>query len=272
MMKIDIFKIRAQVMVALTLILLLTCVSALHAGPRIKPGLRVSLLGIDGQFGATTSGGGLGIGSSADALGLDTETIFQPQVDFDWEKWHLWLIGFKADYSGSGTAEATIQLGNLPPITAGTPVQSDVGFTYITANLIYDIIPTDVVEIGIGLGGGVVDYELAFQSEISPLRVTTGNTLPFAYLLLRIGKEFGRFGLLGSVGGISVEFSGHDISYLQADVSASYRIFGEEDKLQGHVALGYQYFRMDYEYEDQGGIGIIDVTLDGPYLAFALSF
>ena len=47
-MKVDIFRIRAQVMVALTLILLFTCVSTLHAGPRIKPGLRVSLLGIDG--------------------------------------------------------------------------------------------------------------------------------------------------------------------------------------------------------------------------------
>ena len=271
-MKVDIFRIRAQVMVALTLILLFTCVSTLHAGPRIKPGLRVSLLGIDGQFGATSSGSGSSIGSSASALGLDSETIFQPQVDFDWKRWHLWLIGFKADYSGSGIAEANIQLGNLPPITAGTPVRTDAGFTYVTANLIFDIIPTDLVELGIGLGGGVVDYELAFQSEISPLRVATDNTLPFAFPMLRIAKEFGRFGLLGTVGGISVSFSGHDISYLQADVNASYRIFGEEDKLQGHVALGYQYFRMDYEYEDQGGIGIIDVTLDGPYVAFALSF
>jgi hypothetical protein len=272
MMKIDLFRNHAQVVVALTLALLLTGASALHAAPRITPGLRVSILDIDGQFGAIGSGGVLDLGSSASALGLDSETIFQPQVDFDWKKWHLWLIGFKADYSGSGTAEANIQLGNLPPITAGTPVRTDAGFSYITANLIYDIIPTDVVEVGLGLGGGLVDYDLAFQSELSPLRIATDSTLPFAFPILRIAKAFGRFGLLGTIGGIAVNYSGNDISYLQADVSASYRLFGEEKKLQGLVTLGYQYFRMDYEYEDQGGTGIIDVTLEGPYLGFFLSF
>ena len=157
-------------------------------------------------------------------------------------------------------------------ITAGTPVRTDADFTYVTANLIYDIIPTDAVEIGLGLGGGLVDYDLAFQSEVSPLRVATESTLPFAFPMFRIAKAFGRFGLLGTIGGIAVNFSGNDISYLQADLSASYRIFGEDEKLQGHVTLGYQYFRVDYEYGDQGGTTIINVTLEGPYFGFLLSF
>ena len=265
-------KDRVRVMVALALALWLIDVSTLQAGPRVKPGLRVGQLDIGGQFGAISDAGAASVSSSASALGLEAETIFQPHVDLDWTRWHLWLTGFQAEYSGSGTAEATIDLGGRPPITAGTPVQTDADFTYLTGNVIYDILPTDLVNIGLGLGGGLVGYDLAFQSEISPLRVTTSETLPFAFPLARLAKEIGPLTLLGSVGGLAVDFSGYDIAYLNYDISVNYRIFGADDKMQGHVTVGYQYLEVDYEHEDESGRVIIDVALDGPYVGLALSF
>jgi hypothetical protein len=272
MSKVKLFEIRVYVAVAFTLAFLLAGVSALHAGPRIKPGLRVAILDIDGEFGASAGGARITAASTASALGLDEETVLQPHLDFDWEKWHLWLLGFKADYSGSGTTEATIQLGDFLPIAFNTPVVTDVEFTYLTANFIYDIIPTKFFDIGIGLGGGMVKYRMAFQSKRSPLRASKDNTLPFAFPMARIAQEIRRFGLMGTVGGILVKYGNHDISYFQVDLSASYRIFGKEEGLMGHLTLGYQYLSLDYEYFGQGEIVIIDIALDGPYLGFALSF
>ncbi|MHC4521495.1 MAG: hypothetical protein ACYTAS_23120 [Planctomycetota bacterium] len=144
-------KSRARVMVALVLGLWLIGVSTLQAGPRVKPGVRVGQLDIGGQFGAISDAGVASASSSASALGLDAEAILQPHVDLDWTRWHLWLTGFHAEYSGSGTAQATIDLGGRPPITAGTPVGTDADFTYVTGNVVYDILPTDLVDLGLGL-------------------------------------------------------------------------------------------------------------------------
>ncbi len=243
-----------------------------HAAPRVTAGLRVAFLDIDGNFGIVPSIDLIGLTSSASALGLKEETVFQPHVDFNWKDWHLWLIGFQAEYSGSGTADTTIQIGNFPPITKGTPVRTDVGFKYLTANFVYDIIPTDSVDIGVGLGGGLVNYELAFQSEVSSLSASLDNTLPFVFPMVRVAKEIGSFGFTGTFGGIAVEFGAHDITYLQLDLGINYRFFDQDKKPRGYLTLGYQFFNMDYVYEDQGSIGIIDVILSGPYLGLALSF
>jgi hypothetical protein len=113
---------------------------------------------------------------------------------------------------------------------------------------------------------------VATQSEVSSLSAALDNTLPFVFPMARVAKEIGSFGFAGTIGGIAVEFGAHDIAYLQLNLGISCRFFDQDKKPRGYVTLGYQFFNMDYVYEDQGAIGIIDVTLSGPYLGFALSF
>ena len=259
-------------LIVVTLMALLAGHAPAHAGPRVKATFQAALLDIDGNFGIQPNSNTIILTSDAQALGLKEETVFQPHLDLDWKDWHLWLIGFQADYSGSGTLEAKVQIGNFPPITRGTPVRTDAGFKYLTANVVYDILPTDAVDVGLGLGGGLINYELGFKSEVSSVRVALDDTLPFVFPIVRIAKEIGHFGVMGTIGGIAVVLGAHDISYLQMDIGINYRIFGQDKKTRGTVTLGYQYFSMDYEYEGQSSIGIIDVVLSGPYLGFALTF
>ena len=118
----------------------------------------------------------------------------------------------------------------------------------------------------------MIDYELGFKSEVSSLRVAFDDTLPFAFPIVRIGKEIGNFEIVGTIGGLAVAWGAYDINYLQADAGISYRIFGKNKKLRGNVILGYQYFEIDYTYKGQSSIGVIDIVLSGPYLGVALSF
>jgi len=254
------------------LIICLLVQPASHASPRVRAGLQAAFLDIEGNFGLQPSSNIITLTSDAKALGLKEETVFQPRVDFDWKDWHLWLIGFQADYSGSGTLEAKIQVGALPPIAKGTPVRTDAGFQYLTANFVYDLLPTDAVDLGLGLGGGLIHYELAFKSEVSPISAGLDDTLPFVFPIARVAKEIGNLGLMGTIGGLAVELGAHDITYMQIDLGVHYRIFDQDKKLRGNVTLGYQYFDMDYVYEGQSSIGIIDVILSGPYLGVTLSF
>jgi hypothetical protein len=271
-LKIFFFKTNAFVTVGVALIVWLPGQPSSHAAPRVKATFQAALLDIDGDFGVLPNSNIITLTSDANALGLKEETVFQPRLDFDWKDWHLWLIGFQADYSGSGTLEAKVQIGSFPPITRGTPVRTDAGFKYLAANVVYDVLLTDFIDIGLGLGGGLVNYELAFKSQLSSVRVAFDDTLPFVFPLVRIVKEIGNFGLAGTIGGIAIVLGAHDINYLQMDVGISYRVFDQDEKLQGNVILGYQYFEMDYVYEGQSSVGVIDVILSGPYLGFALSF
>jgi hypothetical protein len=239
--------------------------------PTVSPMIRVGELDIDGDFNITGGGGALSAASDMNALGLDEETALQPRVDVDWGNLHLAVSGLWVDYTGDGAVRGTLELGgNIIP--AGTPARTDLEMDFYTGYITYDLLPIDFLfDLGVGLGVGYLDYDLAIQSKTSPARISSDEDLPFGFLTARVAREIGRFEIVGMVSGLGVEFDDADISYYEVDAFAGFRLFGE-GRIQGNLIAGYRAIGLDCEWDDQGRNLDADVDFQGPYIGFKLRF
>jgi len=242
--------------------------------PRAGILLRAGPQNIDGGIGASQTTGPITVGgvASTDSLGLDTEWVFYPEIDVDWESWHLALDGFFTRYTGSGTADVGLKLGDLDPIIAGSIVDSELDVGYLTLETSYSLWAPGWIDLGIGIGVGVLDYGVDLAATRIPVTYELDGTVPFGYPLLRVGSEVGDFRFLGTLAGLGISYEGTHLSFLEVDARAGYRIFGDADSVAGTLFLGYRYLDFTYEDEQSQSDLTIEVQLNGPYLGFELAF
>ena len=96
--------------------------------PYVHPIVRYGELDMDGDVGLRA--GPLSTKSDADALGLDSEMLVQPRVDFGWAPIHASVEAFQVEFEGSGTTQSTLDFGNGQGVVANTPVDSTWDFGY----------------------------------------------------------------------------------------------------------------------------------------------
>lgn len=257
-------------MICILSITVLTLVTSGCSAPSVGLIPRVGAMDIDGDIGVTRGGGIVKAKTSANALGLDEETVFQPRVDLDWTDVHVSINAMQPEFSGDGQVTATL---NLPgrTITVGTPVSSDWELELYTASFVYDIIPTETIDIGIGAGIGMIGWDISLASKVGPARISGDDDLPFAFLAARIAKELGRFDFQAQINGAGVEYEDEDLSYFEVDVNAGYR-FWESDSIDWTALVGYRHIGVDYEWEEGGGELDLDADFDGPYIGLMARF
>jgi hypothetical protein len=239
--------------------------------PTVSPMIRVGEMDIDGDFNVLGGGGVVGASSDANSLGLEEETVLQPRVDVDWGNLHLVGSAIQAEYDGSGIVEGTLSLGGIT-IPVGTAVESDLDFDLYTGHLIYDLLPIDFLfDVGVGVGAGYLEYDVAVQSAASTARISTNSDLPFGFLTARVSREIGRFEVVGMLSGLSFEFEDDDLSFYDLDAFAGFHLFGE-GRIQGTVIAGYRALGIDFEWEDEGRDIDADAKFQGPYVGFKLRF
>jgi len=235
----------------------------------VRAELRGGALDISGDLGVSVGAGRLGKGSSADSLGLERSGYVEPRLGFDWERWHAQIGGFTTEFKGTGTTQTALGIG--PVIGVNNPVDTEVNISMITADGIYDLIKSDVVDVGLGAGVGWFLYDLQVQSLSSPARVNTGNDVPLVFLAGRLAKDVGRFELRLEGKGIYLDTGGEKISFYDADARAGYRLIDAES-WGGIVSLGWRFLGVDYEYTDLGARVFADLDFNGPYLSFIAEF
>jgi len=260
-----VFNIQAICIMSVILFLALGC-----STPKISPMIRVAQLDISGDIDFKAGGGILASSTSASQLGLDDETVIQPRVDLDWEKLHLGIEGFQADYDGNGTLSNTLNFGGNT-IPFNSPVSSDWELDLYRAFLVYDLLPWDFMDVGIGGGLGYIKYDAEIRSRLTGSWVVTDNDLPFAFLTARFNKEIDRFNLQALVSGIGVELDDEELSYFDAEAHAGFRLFSA-DNLEGSIMVGYRFINVVYEWDDKGRDLELDVDFKGPFVGFVLRF
>jgi hypothetical protein len=244
------------------------------SAPRVQAEVGIGALDIGGEVSTSASSGNasLSASSDADSLGLGREAVLLTAVRADWEDWHLTLAGLGADYSGNGTAQGRLQVGDQV-IRSGEPVRTDLGFGLLTFDAYYDIVPVEFMDIGVGAGIGLLDYDLDFESSRTGARVRAAGNLPIGYIGLRLGKEWERLALLGRVNGFAISLEAEDVSFFEADLRGSYLVIGQPGGLSAAVAIGWRYLRADYEPTGSGfRLEIQGLTLNGPYAGIAIVF
>lgn len=261
----------------LSRVLAFTVLVLLLAGctsPRVRTIGRVGTLAIDGDFDVQSASGLAKINLNAGRLGLDDDddkAVFEPRIDLDFGPFFAAIEILDVSYSGDGVAEASASLGPGTGITLGAPVASDLHATLSRAFFVVDVVPTDVVDIGIGVGVGFIDYELDVRNKTSAGQLRATDDLAFPFLVGRVAAQFGRFEPELIVGGGAIEIDDEDVAYLDIDLALAFRLFGEEGPVQGDFMIGYRYLLVQYGFEDRGGEVDIDLEFQGPFAGMVIS-
>ena len=233
---------------------------------RITP--RVGTLELDGDI----SAGAPGVSATADMedLGfIDDGSVFSPRVDLAWGPVDLIASGLNAQYEGDGTAAVDLTVGGTT-ISGGADVHSELDLNMVSLLAVWDFIPTDVVDFGIGLGVQAIDFDTSITStDMVPVTIETSESAPFPVIAARGAVQLFDLEISAVASGVSLDISGVDATFLDLDVMASYT-FEEFLGFYGAIVAGYRQIDMDVEYSDSGSDVALDFALSGPYFGLTL--
>ncbi|MEM7307457.1 MAG: hypothetical protein AAF682_12340 [Planctomycetota bacterium] len=251
-------------------LLALLPLAACNVVPRVDLTPTVGQFELDGAIGITETGN---VGEQDfDSLGLgEEESTFQGRADVNWLGFQLSLAGFETGYSGRGTTTAEISSGS-GLIGPGVGVDTDLDLSYLNAAFTFDLIPGDIVDLGIGLGGTALDVDMSVTEIVSGATVEANQVLPIPEIAGRAALRLWRLGLYAHVGWIEGEYGDFDGEILDLDVHGRVRLFGGDERFAGHLTAGYRLLDVDFDFDDGNNEALADFELSGPYVGITLSF
>jgi len=241
------------------------------AAPSFRATPRYGTLAIDGEFGI--SSGSVTAGNDLQELGLeDDDGVFGARVEIDWGSPNFSFALSGSDHGGDGTLEAEISQGGTT-IPAGEAVHSDFELGLGEAALTFDLVPGDLVDLGIGVGVLGIDLEWAITSQSTGDTIDTDEFVFVPVLALRGATQLGPVELSLLASGLDVEVDGDEASVYDLDFQALWRFTSDENALIGALVAGWRYldFDLDYESDDDDEVDA-EVSLNGPYLGLTLGF
>jgi hypothetical protein len=240
--------------------------SILPRGGTFEPEGDIALSGTAGTAGVNAS-------NSLDALGfVEDDSVPGIRADVCWGVSHWTFAWQQSEHGGTGTLEAEISDEDVV-IAAGTQVDTvfDMGLGEFL--LTFDVIPSDTVELGIGLGATVFDLDVSVTDPLTGDTVDPDRaTLPVPLLALRAGVQFWRVDLQALLGGMDVSYEGDSASLYDLDAFARLNLFGEGSRAHAALIVGYRRLDLDVDYdEDDDSESLeVDIAFDGPYVGLSL--
>jgi opacity protein-like surface antigen len=208
--------------------------------------------------------------ATADSLGLGTATSVQLRLAAGYKRWRVALDYLPTQYSGDGFADVDINIGDLPPISAQTPVRSDIDVNLLLLNLRYDVFRTDRWTTALGFGLGQTDVDLALVPAIGRA-VAFDSKTPFGYIGGDIEWRFAnRWSARGGLQWISGEFDGSRIDYGNYNIAIAYRL--NQKRFLTEIVGGYRRVDFTFDYSVPGDRIVTDLSIEGPYLGFSVGW
>ena len=214
---------------------------------------------LDGKIGlaaqAITDVDTIDLSSSLDLGGR--ETSGELRLDLDFGPLDLAASGFRLSQDGQGTVAA-----DFGGITAGSTVNSKLDLALVHGELLYDVVDTQPLTLGVGLAADWIDLQLEEREAVFGLEESIDVQQPIPLLATRACVRIGAIDAVPleldlRAAGISARF--RDVNGAVADGEALVRA------QWSHVGLfaGYRYvlLRLDGQLNGQSFKG--DVTLSG---------
>jgi len=237
--------------------------------PQLDVTPRYGQLSLEGSFGADA--GDVTATASLEDAGLDDdEGIPGLRADLKFGSPHLVLSAGRASWSGTGTVDATLNAGGMT-IPAGATVDSDLDLDLYSGLLLWDVFPGKTVEVAIGFGATVFDFDLAMADQGSGMEISSAETLPVPVLAANVGVQLGGIELAALVSGFSLSLDDNEGRFVDADVFARWHVLGGKNHVRSSLILGWRQVDLDVEYEDGGDAFEAEVTLSGPYLGLEIT-
>lgn len=238
------------------------------SAPQLDLTPRYGQLNVDGNFGATA--GPVVFTNTADEVGIDDDDgYFGARADFKWGSPHLIVSAQTTDHSGDGVLSADIDLDGQT-ISAGTAVNTDFDLGLYNAIVLFDLLPTDMFELGVGLGLGAVDVDAQFSG--AGTSIATDETLPVPLLAIGGGVQVSRFEVAALLSGMDLTVDGDDVTYIDFDAFGRVGLLRPDSRGRVSALLGYRYLDVELQYEDDSENVIFDMDFQGPYLGIEISF
>jgi hypothetical protein len=258
---------------ALTLALLLGTTACF--APKLRVDLNYALTELDGQVSAVDTSGGPATTTYASTsdLGLgDSEGSLQPRVRLEWGGFELMVDHQSYSYSGDGTATVDLEFAGTT-ISAGDDVASSLDMTISTAMIFVDVLPTDMVRLGLGLGVSYADEQIEFESlTLAPgARAGSDEAAPIPVIGVHAGLAFDQIELDVLARGLSVDISDVKATFLDVDGALVWSFLGK-GHVSGNLRLGYRHVALDAEFDDGSSAVVLDLTSSGPYLGLGVVF
>ncbi len=239
---------------------------------------RLAFYEISGDIGATDSNSGAVATSDAERLGLmSTDSTFSPRADLEFGPAHLSVSVLAADFAGTGETEAAITIGGIT-ISGNQDVATDFQYEGVTALLTFDVFPTGLIELGIGLGATLVDINLSIE-ELDGSGMRTGNnvsteeTQAIPLLGARLVVNPGKFRVWAEVAALQADIDGVEAFLADFDLAGEVRLLGlTDDRLVGNLVIGYRGIVVDAQFQDQNSEVDADFLIAGPYAGLEISF
>lgn len=246
-----------------------TCACSAPSGevmPRYGP------LDIDGEFGVRPLWyGGDFVTSDVGEAGFDEDRgVLGVRGDLDLGVPTLTVSLQGSTHSGVGRLAGALNDGTNY-ISGENDVASSLDFGLYQGLLTFDAVPSDVVDLGLGLGVTVVDFDGRITDTVTEVTISESQLVPVPVLALDAGARLGDFRAGATLSGVSIDLGGDDVALFDLDLTARYRLLGSGDRLSGSLCLGYRLIGLDVEYEDTEEI-LIDLRFRGPYLGVSLGF
>ena len=241
--------------------------------PKLQVAPYIATYEASGHIAAVADSGSISASNEADLsdLGLDgVESSVGARLDFEWLGAHASINTMDTSFGGDGQVDTDITLEGQT-ISAGTDVRSDLDLTSFTGALTWDIIPTELLDVELGVG--LTQLELDFQLDpdgADSVGTDASRTIPL--VVGRVGSSLAGLDFNGTLGVFKANVGGFDGTISDLDLNASYGIIGGDNHLRGALMVGYRRFEIDSSYSDSDSDVEANFRISGPYFGVNLSF
>ncbi|MEM7310654.1 MAG: hypothetical protein AAF682_28530 [Planctomycetota bacterium] len=228
---------------------------------------RYGPLEVDGDVGVSSLG--TVATTDAESLGMeDDDSVFSPRADMSWLNFDAWASWYDARFAGNGIAEGQLDLGGVV-IGIDDPVVSELDMFLASGAVTWDLVPSDLIDVGVGLGYGLVDFDAEIRSLTTGAEIGTQESFGLPLLAARGAVDFGDIEASLVVAGLAVKADGDEISMLDGDLMVRW-YFLNAGPAQGGIALGWRLTRVEAEYGQLGSRLESDLAFSGPYAGLTI--
>ncbi len=251
------------------LLLLAAVAGSACSAPQLQITPRALKLDIAGEFAANSSGS-TAFSNSLEGLGLtEDSTEFSPRIDFRAGGLQITADYVDAAYAGQGSVDGTIEFNGV--VFDGTEeVNTELDLTLARGVATFDFIPSQLVDIGVGVGGGYADARVFIQGQTTGDTAETDEQVPFPFVAARAGVDVGPLSVEVLAGWLEVDIDDVQASYLDLDGMVRWTFLGGDEHFGGALVAGYRYIDLELDYTSGSDDILIDAELTGPYLGLSL--
>jgi len=240
---------------------LLSCSLGACAQPGVRAWVQGGNFELDG--GLNTSDGS---GANLDSLGLGGgETAFSAGVELDWDPLHVALESLNTELDGQGVIDGALDFDDSN-IALGETVNSELDAELAQVRMVWNVLPSSFVDLGLGIGLANFDYSAMVDSLSGPGGLSLRDEQRFAFLTARARKEIGRVELLGHASGLSYELGDESVDYFDLSGTISVRLL-HIGPAALRLDLGYRHLELEVGLDANVEV---DGSWSGPFAGVSL--